>query len=204
MFVVSRRVLVPKEGKEAVVIDRSRRHVAAMNRLGAQARATKVIMGADTGHIEVFARYNDFKHGIGAFQSFAGDAEMVALRAEQDDHPAADVHGPYVYRYIFGEPSTKTVLVQRSYRVSRDKLPAAIELLPEAKAAVGPDTAMTAAVPVFAPEMDHLIITYGVDDLDHLGVVMDEFAMAPAFQAVVGKAGALGTLIQARVLQVIA
>ncbi|MFZ9894687.1 MAG: hypothetical protein ACO3EL_05635, partial [Burkholderiaceae bacterium] len=85
-----------------------------------------------------------------------------------------------------------------------DKLPAAIELLPEAKAAVGPDTAMTAAVPVFAPEMDHLIITYGVDDLDHLGVVMDEFAMAPAFQAVVGKAGALGTLIQARVLQVIA
>ena len=204
MFVISRRILIPHAGQEAVVIDRSRRYVAAMNRLGARARATKVIMGADAGHIEVFARYNDFKHGSGAFQSFAGDAEMGALRTEQAEHPAAEVHGPYVYRYIFGEPSTKTVLVQRSYSVSRDKLHAAIELLPEAKAAVGPDTAMTAAVPVFAPEMDHLIMTYGVDDLDHLGVVMDEFAMAPAFQAVVVKAAAIGTLIQARVLQVIA
>jgi hypothetical protein len=204
MFVISRRILIPHLGKEATVLDRARRHVAAMNRLGAQARALKVIMGADAGQIEVFARYNDFKHGIGAFQSFGGDAELVSLRAEQAEHPAAEMHGPYVYRYIFGEPSAKPVLVQRAYRVSRDKLPAAIELLPEAKAAIGPNTGMTAAVPVFAPEMDHLIITYAVDDLNELGEVMDEFAMAPAFQAVASKAGSLGTLLQARVLQVIA
>ncbi|MFZ9466325.1 MAG: hypothetical protein ACO3AS_09245, partial [Burkholderiaceae bacterium] len=61
-----------------------------------------------------------------------------------------------------------------------------------------------AAVPVFAPEMDHLIVTYAVNDLNQLGEVMDEFAMAPAFQAVVAKAGAIGSLLQARVLQVIA
>jgi hypothetical protein len=40
--------------------------------------------------------------------------------------------------------------------------------------------------------------------LNELGEVMDEFAMAPAFQAVASKAGSLGTLLQARVLQVIA
>ena len=81
MFVISRRILVPHVGKEATVIDRSRRHVAAMNRLGAQARVMKVIMGADAGNVEVFARYNDFKHGIGAFQSFGNDAELTSLRA---------------------------------------------------------------------------------------------------------------------------
>ncbi|NBS82804.1 MAG: hypothetical protein EBS62_13780 [Betaproteobacteria bacterium] len=178
MFVISRRILVPHVGKEATVIDRSRRHVAAMNRLGAQARVMKVIMGADAGNVEVFARYNDFKHGIGAFQSFGNDAELTSLR--------------------------KTVLVQRSYRVAREKMQLAIELLPEAKEAVGPNTVMTAAVPVFAPEMDHLIVTYAVNDLNQLGEVMDEFAMAPAFQAVVAKAGAIGSLLQARVLQVIA
>lgn len=204
MFVISRRILIPHVGKEATVIDRSRRHVAAMNRLGAQARVMKVIMGADAGNVEVFARYNDFKHGIGAFQSFGNDAELTSLRAEQAEHPVADVHGPYVYRYVFGEPSAKTVLVQRSYRVAREKMQLAIELLPEAKEAVGPNTFMTAAVPVFAPEMDHLIVTYAVNDLNQLGEVMDEFAMAPAFQAVVAKAGAIGSLLQARVLQVIA
>ena len=52
--------------------------------------------------------------------------------------------------------------------------------------------------------MDHLIVTYAVNDLNQLGEVMDEFAMAPAFQAVVAKAGAIGSLLQARVLQVIA
>jgi len=197
-------MFIPHVGKEATVVDRSRRHVAAMNRLGADARALKVIMGSDAGHIEIFARYQDFRHGIGAFQSFSGDADLINLRAEQTDQPAADIHGPYVYRYVFGEPSPKPVLVQRSYRISRDKLQAAIELLPEAKAAVGPNTGMTAAVPVFAPDMDQLIVTYAVDDLNQLGEVMDAFAMSPAFQAVVAKAGALGTLLQARVLQVIA
>jgi hypothetical protein len=126
------------------------------------------------------------------------------LRAITISNTALAPFNPYVYRYIFGEPSAKPVLVQRAYRVSRDKLPAAIELLPEAKAAIGPNTGMTAAVPVFAPEMDHLIITYAVDDLNELGEVMDEFAMATAFQAVASKAGSLGTLLQARVLQVIA
>ena len=203
-MVISRRMLQPHAGQESLVVERSKRYVAAMNRLGGQARVLKVIMGADAGNIEIFSRYSDFKHGIGAFQSFSGDHELISLRAEQAEHPAADAHGPYVYRYVFGEPSAKQVLVQRSYRVSRDRLPAAMELLPEAKAAVGPDTAMTAAVPVFAPDMDHLIITYAVDDLDHLGDVMDQFAMAAAFQAVVAKAGALGTLVQARVLQVLA
>jgi hypothetical protein len=95
------------------------------------------------------------------------------------------------------------VLIQRSYRIGQDKLHAAIELLPEAKAAVGPNTGMNATVPVFTPEMDHLIVTYAVDDLDQLGELMDNLAMSPAFQAVAAKAGALGTLLQARVLQVI-
>jgi hypothetical protein len=203
MLVISRRMFIPHVGKEATVVDRSRRHVAAMNRLGAQARALRVIMGVDAGHIEVLARYNDFKHGAGAFQAFGGDAELISLRAEQTDHPAADIHGPYVYRYVFGEPSPKPVLIQRSYRIGQDKLHAAIELLPEAKAAVGPNTGMNATVPVFTPEMDHLIVTYEVDDLDQLGELMDNLAMSPAFQAVAAKAGALGTLFQARVLQVI-
>ncbi|NDH42716.1 MAG: hypothetical protein EBX62_02530, partial [Betaproteobacteria bacterium] len=194
MIVISRRVLVPHAGREETVISWARRFVAGMNRLGSQARAMKVLMGPDTGNIEVFARYSDFRHGVESFQTIGRDAEMVSLRAEHEAHPAASVHGPYVYRYVYGEASAKPVIVQRSYKVSRDKLQAALELLPEAKAAIGPQVSMTAAVPVFAPDMDHLIITYAVDDLNQLGEVLDQFAMAPAFQTVVAKAGALGNL----------
>ena len=203
MFVVSRRIFLPHPGMEARAIDRSKQLVAAMNRLGAKARVLRVLMGADADNLEIFARYDHFRHGIGAFQSFSQDAEIVALRAEYSADPAGTSHGPYVYRSVFGEASTQPVLVQRSYRISRERLAEAIALLPAAREAIGPTAGMSSVVPVFSPEMDQLVVTYYVDSLEHLGAVLDDFAMAPAFQAVAAKAASLGTLYQARVLQVL-
>jgi len=95
------------------------------------------------------------------------------------------------------------VLVQRQYQISRANLQEAIAMLPDAKAAFSAGTGMTAVVPVFAPEMDRLVINYYMDSLPALGKELDENAMSPAFQNVVAKAAKLGTLTTARVLVVV-
>lgn len=203
MAVISRRVIVPSLGKAEAAVAQAKNYAAQALQAGTKTRLLKVIMGEDAGNIEMFVRFSDFKDGISGFKAIAGSPPVAAARAQLESSGIESMSGPYVYRTVFGEPTAQPILVQRLYQVSRANLQAAIALLPEAQAAFGAGTGMSAVVPVFAPEMDRLTITYYMNSLEDLGKELDENAMSPAFQNVVTKAAQYGTLLTARVLAAI-
>jgi hypothetical protein len=203
MAVISRRIIVPAQGKSDAALAQAKSFAEQTTQAGTQTRLLKVIMGADAGNIEMFVRFENFQQGISGFQSLAASAGVNSARAQLEGANVQSISGPYVYRSVFSEPTAQPVLVQRQYQISRANLQAAIALLPEVKAVFSERTGMTAVVPVFSPEMDRLIITYYMDSMAELGKELDESAMSPAFQNVVAKAAQLGTLITGRVLAVV-
>jgi phosphatidylethanolamine-binding protein (PEBP) family uncharacterized protein len=203
MAVIARRIVVPIAGKSDLALERARRGAAIFTKAGATVRVVKVIMGADTGNIETFARYSDFSAGTKSFIAASKDPDAIELAKEREVNPAGEVLGPYVYRTVFGEITAQPVLVQRMYQISRQNLKDALALLPEARAAFDDTVGMAAVVPVFDPQMDRLVISYYANSIEHLGSVLDTQAMTDAFQAVALKASKFGTLIGARVLTVI-
>ena len=203
MTIISRRMIHPANGKTEAATAHAKTLCQHMNQLGTKTRLLKVIMGADVGSLELFARYDSFSEGVGSFQSLGASEQIKSARAELEDGKTATMIGPYVYRTVFGEPTAQPILVQRMYQISRTHLKAAMALLPEAKSAFGSDTGMSAVVPVFAPEMDRLVINYYMNSLPDLGKELDQNAMSEAFQSVVTKAAQYGTLLYGRVLAVL-
>ena len=203
MTVISRRIIVPAQGKAEAALAQAKSLAEQATHAGTKTRLFKVIMGEDAGNLEMFVRFENFQEGINGFQTLAASAGVNSARAQLEGGNVQSISGPYVYRTVFGEPTVQPVLVQRQYQISRANLQAAIAMLPDAKAAFSAGTGMTAVVPVFAPEMDRLAINYYMDSLQVLGKELDENAMSPAFQNVVTKAAQLGTLISGRVLVVV-
>lgn len=203
MSVISRRIIVPNLGKSDAAIAQAKALAEQVVQAGTKTRLLKVLMGADAGNIEMFMRFENFQEGVTGFQALAASAGVNNARAQLEGAHVQSISGPYVYRTVFGEPTTQPILVQRQYQISRANLQAAIALLPEAKAVFSAGTGMTAVIPVFAPEMDRLVITYYMDSLQDLGKELDHHAMSPAFQNVVAKAAQLGTLTTGRVLAVV-
>lgn len=199
MTVVSRRVLVPMVGKSELALERAKRLEGILERLGAGVRTCKVLAGEGVGSLEILSRFADFTAASKVNAALQGDAEMQRLWKEREKDPSADVFGPYVYRTVFGEVSKLPVLVQREYRMPRKNLPEALKLLPEASAAVA-HKPMVALIPVFAPEMDRLLITYYSESIEEMGRNLDTYGMSEAFQSVVQKASQYGELIKARVI----
>ena len=203
MTVISRRIIVPSLGKAEAALAQAKSLAEQAANAGTKTRIFKVIMGEDVGNIEMFVRFENFQEGIAGFQTLAASAAVNSARSQLEGGNVQSISGPYVYRTVFGEPTAQSVLVQRQYQLSRANLQAAIAMLPDAKAAFSAGTGMTAVVPVFAPEMDRLVINYYMDSLHVLGKELDANAMSPAFQNVVAKAAQLGTLISGRVLAVV-
>ena len=203
MTVISRRIIVPAQGKAEAALAQAKSLAEQAANAGTKTRLFKVIMGEDAGNLEMFVRFENFQEGINGFQTLAASAGVNSARTQLEGGNVQSISGPYVYRTVFGEPTAQPVLVQRQYQISRANLQAAIAMLPDAKAAFSAGTGMTAVVPVFAPEMDRLVINYYMDSLQVLGKELDENAMSPAFQNVVAKAATLGTLISGRVLVVV-
>ena len=203
MTVISRRIIVPAQGKAEAALAQAKSLAEQATHAGTKTRLFKVIMGEDAGNLEMFVRFENFQEGINGFQTLAASAGVNSARTQLEGGNVQSISGPYVYRTVFGEPTAQPVLVQRQYQISRANLQAAIAMLPDAKAAFSAGTGMTAVVPVFAPEMDRLVINYYMDSLQVLGKELDENAMSPAFQNVVAKAATLGTLISGRVLVVV-
>lgn len=200
MTVISRRIIVPVQGKTEAAIAQAKSLGEQAMQAGVKTRVLKVIMGSDAGNIEVFSRFENFQDGISGFQNMAATPGVVSARAQLEGSNVQSITGPYVYRTVFGEPTAQPILVQRQYQLSRENLHAAISMMPEVKAALSANTGMSSAVPVFSPEMDRLVITYYMDSMQDLGKNLDENTASPAFQAVVAKAAQLGTLVTARVL----
>lgn len=203
MAVISRRIIVPSIGKTEAAVAQTKKWCEQMSAAGTKTRFLKVIMGEDAGHLEIFTRFESFSEGVSAFQTLGSSAQVAQARAQVEGGSVDSISGPYVYRTVFGEPTAQPILVQRMYQVPRANLKSAIAMLPEAKAVFGESTGMSAVVPVFAPEMDRLVITYYLNSLPDLGKTLDENAMSEAFQNVVTKAAQYGTLITGRVLAVV-
>jgi hypothetical protein len=203
MTVISRRIIVPAQGKTDAAIAQAKALAEQAAQAGTKTRLFKVIMGADAGNLEMFVRFENFQDGIAGFQSLAASAGVNNARTQLEGSNVQSITGPYVYRTVFGEPTAQPILVQRQYQLSRANLQAAIAMLPEVKATFSETTSMTAVVPVFSPEMDRLIINYYMNSMSDLGKELDGSAMSPAFQNVVAKAASLGNLIIGRVLAVV-
>ncbi|MBC5768200.1 hypothetical protein [Ramlibacter albus] len=199
MTVISRRILTPLPGKSELALDRAKRLAGIIARLGGVARTVRVVSGGDVGNIEIFSRFQDFTAATRTNAAIAADPEMLALWKERERDPAATPEGPYVYRTVWGEVSRQPVIVQREYQVSRQNLPDLMALLPEAHAAVN-KLPMVASIPVFAPQMDRLVVGYYAESIEAMGRNLDQYAMGEAFQAVVQKAARFGTVITARVV----
>ena len=200
MTVISRRIIVPAQGKAEAALAQAKSLAEQATHAGTKTRLFKVIMGADAGNLEMFVRFENFQDGIGGFQSLAASAGVNNARSQLEGANVQSITGPYVYRTVFGEPTAQPIIVQRQYQLSRANLQAAIAMLPDAKAAFSASTGMTAVVPVFAPEMDRLIINYYMNSMSDLGKELDDNAMSSAFQNVVSKAASIGNLVTGRVL----
>lgn len=199
MTVISRRTLVPLTGKSELALERAKRLGGIIARLGGVVRVARVVAGGDVGSIEVLSRFQDFASATKTNAALATDPDMLKLWQERERDPSASVSGPYVYRSVWGEVSRLPVILQREYIVARQNLPDLIALLPEAHAAVGKQP-MVATIPVFAPQMDRLVVGYYSESIEHLGRNVDQYGMSEAFQAVVQKASRHGAINSARVL----
>lgn len=200
MTIVSRRILVPLPGKSALAMERAKTAASILASHGAFVRVFSVVMGQDAGNIEILARYANFTEGSKVSAAIARDPKAQQLQKERDQDPAATVHGPYVYRMVYGEATPQPVLMRRHYQVDRKNLKAALEMLPDAKAAIHESTGMLAVIPVIAPDMASLSITYYADSLEQMGQNLDQYGMSEKFQAVVAKASQIGTLTGSDVL----
>lgn len=203
MTIVSRRIVVPFPGKSDLCLDRSKRMAEIMAAHGALVRVFRSVMGDNAGNIEILGRYANFTEGAKASAAIAVDPKAQNLRQERENAPAGEVHGPYVYRMVFGEASPQKVMMRRLYQVERSNLKTALEMLPEARAAIHKDTGMLAVVPSIAPDMDQLSISYYADSLEQLGQNLDQYGMSEKFQAVVTKASQYGKLISSDVLMAV-
>lgn len=199
MTVISRRTLVPLVGKSELALERAKRLAGLIAKHGGVVRTARVTAGGDVGSIEVLARFQDFASATSTNAALAADPDMLSLWKERERDPSATTSGPYVYRTVYGEVSRLPVLLQREYQVSRQNLPDLIALLPDAHSAVGKQP-MVATIPVFAPQMDRLVVAYYSESIEHLGRNVDQYGLSEAFQAVVQKAARFGTLNSARVL----
>jgi hypothetical protein len=199
MTVISRRTLVPLVGKSELALERAKRLAAIITKNGGLVRTARVVSGGDVGSIEVLARFQDFTSATKTNAALATDAEMLSLWQERERDPSANVTGPYVYRSVWGEVSRLPVIVQREYQVARQNLPNLLALLPDAHNAVAKQP-MLATIPVFAPQMDRMVVSYYSESIEHMGRNLDQYALSEAFQAVVQKAAQFGAIIGARVL----
>lgn len=200
MSIVSRRILVPIAGKSELALERAKSMAEIMASHGALVRVFRSVMGKDAGNIEVLARFANFTEGAKTNAAIALDPRTQKLWQEREKNPAATIEGPYVYRMVFGEAAPQPVIMRRLYQVDRHNLKAAIEMLPEAKAAIHKGTGMLAVVPSIAPDMDQLSISYYADSLEQMGENLDQYGMSEKFQAVVSKASQYGKLISSDVL----
>jgi hypothetical protein len=200
MAVISKRVFHPLPGKAELSLSRIRRLGEILTRLGGRVRVCMVAWGDGARDMHLYGVFPSFEAGGKAFTALSADPEAVKLRAEAEKEPASVWEGPEVWRTVYGEPQgTYSVMLHREYTMDRRNLRQAVELIPQAQA-LEPDRPMIGVIPVFSSDMSRLLIGYYANSLTDLGELTDRVGMSEAFQAIVTRAAALGTLTKARVL----
>ena len=147
--------------------------------------------------------YNTFEEGALAFKNFGNDPEFQAVFKERNANPAGEIRGPNVYRMVYGAPTKppRPVLVQRLYNMSRNNVPAVLDLVPQLdKLMQTVDVAVGVAVPIVAEDHEKMGVVYRFNSMEHWGTSLDQMVDNKDFQGLVSKANELGTLKQSRML----
>lgn len=82
MTFISRRIIVPAQGKTEAATAQAKALSEQAAQAGAKSRLFKVIMGADAGNLEMFVRFDNFQEGIGVFQTLAAFAGVNHARSQ--------------------------------------------------------------------------------------------------------------------------
>jgi hypothetical protein len=200
MAIISKRVFRPLPGKGELSLSRVRRLGEILTRLGGRTRVCAVASGDGARDLHLYSVFPNFETGGKILTSLGADAEALKLRAEAEKEQASVWEGPEVWRTVYGEPQPSySVMLHREYMMDRRNLKQAVELIPQVQA-LEPDRPMIGVIPVFSSDMSRLMIGYYAHSLADLGALTDRVGTSEAFQAIVTRAAALGTLTKARVL----
>ena len=80
MTVISRRIIVPAQGKAEAALAQAKTLAEQATHAGTKTRLLKVIMGEDAGNLEMFVRFENFQEGVTGFQTLAASAGVFFLR----------------------------------------------------------------------------------------------------------------------------
>lgn len=202
MSVIVLRRFIPTIGKSALMNERVRIVGQILERAGGKVRMARAISGDDAGTIHLSATVADFAALAQLRLAMEMDPAYAELIKDREREPAGEMHGPEVYRTVFGAPSPdRAAVVHREYIVTREHRDSLFALLPEVDALLqGHDIKMVALVPVFSSDMSRLIVRYLWRSLAELGAGVDTFGLSNEFQAIVNRAAAFGTLARTRVM----
>lgn len=198
MTVITMTLVKPHPGKGALAENRAKQYAGIFARHGATVRVARIVAGSNDGGIAIMRAQPNFSASAKAFQSVMRDPAHADFQRERETNPAAEVIVPrQIVRLVYGDLKwdTHPVSHMRVYDISRANLPEALALLPEASSIVGKaDVNVVCAIPVAGDNMSSLTVSYQFQSLDHWGEALDTIGTSEEFQALLAKAGSLGTV----------
>ena len=198
MTVIAITLVKPHMGKRQETESRARQLAGVYARHGASVKVTSIVSGPNAGCIGIIRGYADFRTASTALQAIGNDPAHVEFWRQREANPSADiVIGRDIVRSVYGEGrwDTHPVSLLRQYDLARDKIADALKILADgAKLVAKADANVVGLVPFTGDNMSSLTASYQFRSLDHMGEVLDTVGTSDAFQAIVAKAGKLGTL----------
>lgn len=204
MSVIAYTIVRPRDGKRAVVEDRSRRAGAIYAKHGSEVKVSRIVAGPLTECITVQRKYANFSAAAKAFSAIGSDADFAQLQSERQADPAGDfLVGREIIRTVYGDTSWDTHPIShlRVYEVSRDKLAGALALFPEVEKLVSASGVnVVGLVPITGENMSTLTIAYQAKSIEHWGEVLDTIGTSEEFQALIARAADFGTIRRSGVM----
>lgn len=198
MSVIGITVAMPHAGKRAMTENRARHLGGIYARHGAAVRVASVVTGPNTGCIAVMRAYSDFRSAAAAFQAIQTDPAHIEFWRDREANPSADiVMARDIIRTVYGENQwdSRPVSHLRQYEITRDNLEAALKLMPGiSKLMAKAEVNAVAVVPVTGENLSAMTVSYQFRSIEHWGDALDTVGTSDEFQAIVAKAGKLGTL----------
>ncbi len=198
MSVIAYSIIRPHLGKRSIVEERVRKAGGIYERLGAKARVSKIVAGPFADCIVFQRKYSSFTEAGRAFVALATDDEAKQLQELRETDPAGDfVIGRDINRTIYGDVAWETHPIShlRIYEIGRDKLADALAMFPEVEKMTAPaGVNVVGLTPVTGDNMGSLTVTYQFKSVEHWAEQLDGMGTSEEFQAVVARAGQLGTL----------
>jgi len=204
MTIMSVREVSPLPGRAQEAQSRVHEGVEIMRSHGANAWATKVIVGDRVSDFDIYAAYPNFSAGAKAFQAFSNDPNMIKLMSKAQSDQAANMNGPWIGRLTYGSPaSTPTpISVHRDYRMPRSNMASVMALCPQLdKLMSSHNVSLAVGNVIHGSDHEMMRVIYRFKSLDHWGETLDKMVTNDEFVSLVMKADELGTLEKSRVLQ---